>query len=555
MHENPRNPDFGDAMEKYRTGLAYIRKCEEIDQLDSEQAFNAVLQVLMAKDVIFKIQEDQHLSSQTFINLHLLDIEFNDLKESISKASKTEYAKTLLRHILIHNKPKWWKCLYKNKFQALTGFLINDLDWVWKFFSTIFLIASTCIILNIAPRFWAGGVTPEGIIGIVVPSVLTFVLSKDIFEQITNGYGVIERILKKFPRLIPSSLHQELTFIISLIIFIAMIQWHGNLNRFSACYYNRALYGMKEVASEITVQNDPDLLCRASFLLSGTAERKSVNKNDFLDNVILFAEEWIPKILHSEYTKSISQSENDLKRAIAINPDNYLAHFYLGWLYELRQDLKNAEIEYILAMQNNSLAARARLAKIYMDRPDKNSTMKAATILTQGKLTLSLSLEEENEIKNIHSDIDPRSNNGGIKKPPVNKNNRLLEIIDKNQDIRIYHTRVAEVRLEQKRLKDVRNEIKLALLAHWRVIHLRSKPGEKGEDNTPIFCIYGEYLKKTGEKPIASWLDGSYEDIDKGSNDSEKNMNDVWKKCKASASPRDPDDDPWLTKSAVNLPE
>jgi tetratricopeptide (TPR) repeat protein len=211
-------------------------------------------------------------------------------------------------------------------FEIALSPIINKFDWCWKFLTIVCLIASLCLLIHALPRFWAAGITPEGVAGIILPSALTFVLGKDTFEQITNGYGILEKSIKRMPFPVAPVLRQELAFLISIFFLFGTLSFHA-----------------RSLSATPGVKNGEDkplkeLLCKATFLLSGTET--------------------------SDY--SISKAEDDLKRTISIKPDHPNAHLHLGWLYELRQDLKGAETEYSLSMQNGSLNARNRLAGLYL---------------------------------------------------------------------------------------------------------------------------------------------------------------------------------------------
>jgi hypothetical protein len=567
MSEDSQGLSLEKAIREYDEGLVIIKRCAKRRQLESDVAFNAVLKVLMAKDVIAKQKDNQLTSSQVFLHLHQLDARFDASSQYIRQAARTPYAQKILKSIQIHEKLEWWRLLHRSRQKLILRASFRVWDCIFKWLTIILLAISFCILANILPRFWVVGITPEGVIGIIIPSVITLFSGKSIFIQTTNGYSLLDKWLGKIPLLDFKIIKPLVIVLISLVLCWYTVQWNKNLKEFSVCYFNRSLRGIPGISgTNYDKKNyESQVLCRVTFILSGTypalVDKQThiilPGKSGTVENVLGFFEKWISKIFYNDvYSESPTQSENDLKRAVAINPDYHEAHFYLGWLYELRQDLKNAETEYNIAIQNESLLARVRVARIYMMDGDKKTTSKSKLILIQGLNKARAAKGEDDEIKILKrkiKSIKKKYNNlteFEKDKEYIELLQKIFQYVERVRDRRIYYTRLAEVSLIQKTWNDSKRYLQQAFQEHWRIIDTASYIPENMRDrnNTAIACIYGEYLGETKQKPYKSWLDGPMQDVIDGNPRGFKTMTDVWRKCDGDADISDPDDEIWKTK-------
>jgi tetratricopeptide (TPR) repeat protein len=513
--------DLEKFIQEYKEGLDVIEN-SSLERLKSTSAFEATLKILMSRDAIDKIEKELLISSSVFLELLALNSRFDADIEKLRRTANSSYAIKVLKAIPIYERNKWWQSIYPDDRKTRLYVKISDLDWLWKILSIILLATSLCIGVSIVPRFWGTGVTPEGAIGIIGSSALAFITGKDLFEKITKGYGFIERFLKKIPLQIHPLLQQEFSFLISILLLVFMLMWLWNLENLANCYYNRALNYLPDTSLKITNKiREDELFCKVTFLLSGT-----------------------------QNSKSVSQAENDFNRAIKINPDHGLAHLNLGWLNELRQNLKKAEEEYSLAMQNGSLLATSRLASLYLEGDGKIAVSKAAKVMMQGSDKMpSITPEKENKIK------EKIKNKLGNSKNIVNDELKdILEYIENFATVRSYWTTLAHVRLQEKRFAEVHEAIRNGLIAHWKieeVINLLEKNPElnKPLNNTPIFCVYAELLRIEKKKPFKNWLYGSSSEIENASDSEVRPLQDAWRSCYDNAEAGDPDDDFWLTKT------
>jgi hypothetical protein len=520
MSEDSEGFSLEKAIREYDEGLVILKRCGKRRQLESEVAFNAVLKVLMAKDVIAKLNGEQPTSSQIFLDLHRLDTRFDASRKYIKQASRTPYARKLIKNIKIYEKSKWWRALHTNVWKLPFRFLFNDCDLFFKLLTAIILAGAISILINIAPLFFAAGVTPEGAMGVIIPSALTFILGKDTIGQITNGYGILENILRKSPFPIHPVLHQECALLISLLFFSVMIWTYNHLDSFSDCYYNRAMQQSRDsnLPNSLPKSKASEPLCRAVFLASGTGDKNAKSSKEPIELVLSAFEVVFSKVLHISSSAPASQPENDLIRAVKLNPDKASAHLELGWTYELRQDLKNAELHYALASQNGSLLGGSRLAALYLINDDIKSVNKAAVILMQ-------------------------SSNQILKKYGPDGIEEFLEQ-------RSWNTMNAWANLKLGRLNDSAPYIKDAINLYWKIVD----NSDIENDSTSAFCAYAELLERSKtikDKTMLSrsWL--THDSNQRGNVDKKL----AWTKCTEASLNKELDDYVWQTRVNKRLPE
>jgi hypothetical protein len=583
---------FNQALDDYRKGLELFNEYKNQDKLNSDEAFQSVLQILMARDIIEKLNPSRIFLADTFTDLYELEQDFEKLKKYFYWSVRGEKKREIVRAVHIDEPPIWWKSIYwvnpiyilskkypkifqplktiKNFFarilnaikialsniswlkklkklyiplELLSFIVFEKFDWLWKLVTVIVTSIALAILINITPKFWASGITPENIIGIIFPSLITILIGKDTLGQITNGYGVIEKNLKRFS-IIPPLLRQEFALLSSILFLVFMIFCFNNLNNFSDCYYQRAISRMPGEVFESTKPTEP--LCKALFFISGTG--------------------------NAESKKSASQAENDFRRATALNPDHERAYLYLGWLYELRQDIKNAEAAYSLAMQNNSLLARVRLASLHIpisknetgsnnlvknDSSDQKISSQGGSSQTSLNRAATILMAKWRDAYNIYRSMPEKGN--AIKSENGKNVARTLAISTLNelQNARSYFVTLAHVRLDQSRYKDSSDSIIYALEIHNKILEISQEISPKDRKlfkSTPALCIYGEYLRLNPDKEVQEKLLPPLQDYKKRFPEPSDRLDKVWQTCVEYTDKADPDDDLWLTRTFPYLP-
>jgi hypothetical protein len=375
---------------------------------------------------------------------------------------------------------------------------IHQLDWLWNTLTLFCLAISICVGVYVFPKFWAAGPTIEGFAGTIVPSILSALAGNNAFEFLRKGQSFLAKGMTRMPFPISARWMQEIILLITLVITVTITYSWVNLDEFSTCYYSRAI---SDLEAKYGLQQDVDKgsggsnLCKILFLSS---KLKAGDKN-----------------------KSMAQIENDLKRSIALNPDNELSHLYLGWVYDMRQDAKEAEHEYSVAMQGGSLTARVRLARMYLEINNKSYTMKAANLLMQGHAQI-LELEKKTSI-------------------------------DSATEVRSWNSLSAWANLELGLLETSLGYSKEAILSHWRLKSLINDKNRLGHpkkklepSSTTAFCSYAELMAKMNLTKERSLSKEQFLGDNKQKGSVSREL--AWEKCREESNIHDTDDYPWLVR-------
>jgi tetratricopeptide (TPR) repeat protein len=381
---------------------------------------------------------------------------------------------------------------------------LHQLDWLWNFLTLFCLAISMCLGIYVFPKFWAGGPTVEGFAGTIVPAILSALAGNNAFEFLRKGQSLLAKGATQMPFTVSIYWIQEILFIITLVITLIIGYSWMNLGEFSTCYYDRSKVNLDARHGSQREDNSnlgKNHLCKILFLPS--------------------------KIGGKDQDKSMAQIENDLKRSIALNPDNKLSHLYLGWIYDMRQDYKEAEYEYGVAMQAGSLKARIKLARMYLEKNTRSDTLRAANLLMQGHAQI-LELKKEKSI-------------------------------DATTEIRSWNNMVAWANLELGLLETSLTYSKKAILAHWRLKELvdirnQSEQLQKKIEigSTTAFCSYAELMTrmKSSQEGLLSKQEFLGDSKQKGTVSKEL----AWEKCREESNIYDIDDYPWLVRINKYLP-
>jgi tetratricopeptide (TPR) repeat protein len=90
----------------------------------------------------------------------------------------------------------------------------------------------------------------------------------------------------------------------------------------------------------------------------------------------------------------IEAAEANFNKAIALNKNNSIAYYNLGYLYENLQDLSNAKAQYEIASEQDLPEANNNLARIYII---ENQTSKAIALLREGLAELDASEDSDDD--------------------------------------------------------------------------------------------------------------------------------------------------------------
>jgi hypothetical protein len=257
---------------------------------------------------------------------------------------------------------------------------LDEWDSVFKFFTVGFLTIFVAILFDIVPRFWIGGPSLVGILAVVGPAILTWILGKEPLENLAKVLTSVESDFKR--RKYIGLWVQELICIISFLLMGFTYHIHAYaLPSISKCYYNNAVRFIPEIEKDLESHDKKGVEIKNIFLGS---------LNSLTCNIVLFSMPTPSKDIRGEL-QSMSKAESALQRAAAFNPDDAEVHFALGWIHENREDKELAKKSYGLAFQNGSFLAGIRLAGIYLGEEKKSSTNSALIVLNK--------LRENNDIE------------------------------------------------------------------------------------------------------------------------------------------------------------
>jgi hypothetical protein len=258
-----RSQTLENALNQYSQGIIQIKGYSS-DNLLGFDAFKVALKILMARDTIESCISTELDDSELFMEIDRLDRAFEKEKSKVFWAARYPESKHLLKNIIIPEKKDWWKSLYKigvreylrnvkpvgdtSKIRVrlsnigmvlveITTLFIDKFDGLWKLLTILLLTVSSILAVNLVPHFWHSEINSGSLLSIILPSLFALILGTDTFQQITNGYGLLERNLKRIHWIHPV-FKQEFAFVMSIILCVSLGQIYGNLSSFSDCYYN-----------------------------------------------------------------------------------------------------------------------------------------------------------------------------------------------------------------------------------------------------------------------------------------------------------------------------
>lgn len=202
----------------------------------------------------------------------------------------------------------------------------DRLDWLWDALTITTLAASFSLVMDISSKFLTGGTDLLGSFVIVGQSVLTLLTGKTALTQ--AGQEATERSLERLG--VPSHYHHEAKLGLSTGLLLLLLGLHANLPRIASLY---AAWG-----------------------------------ND------------------NQAQGEMTRAEENLRRSLALNPDNPQTRYDLGTVYEDGQNPEKAIAQYRLALQGGLPQASIPLSRLYI--LDGQYDM-AASVLMQGEQTAS----------------------------------------------------------------------------------------------------------------------------------------------------------------------
>ncbi|MGH7997957.1 MAG: tetratricopeptide repeat protein [Brasilonema sp.] len=225
----------------------------------------------------------------------------------------------------------WWSLKPENKPDKFW----DRLDWFWSAVSVCSLTISLGLVGDISSRFLTGGPDTLGALAVSTQSILTLLTAGGALTL--AGQEAYKNILKS--RKIPERFWHEISAAFSFLLVIGLFGLRLSLPQIATQYSQWGFNNYKEG-------------------------------------------DW-------------GSAEENYQRAIKLNPDDTLAHFRLGLLYEELQKLDLARTEYQIAAQDNIPDAINNLSRLYI----LNKNYPAAVNLLLKSLASEQKLKPNAEVK------------------------------------------------------------------------------------------------------------------------------------------------------------
>ncbi len=301
------------AVERYEKAIASLEAAAE------DLSVEHVLDVLIARDAVQVAMSDktQHHSGRLIKAVKELDNRLKEQARYINRVTR------LAEWQAIFNPPEkeWWWLL-----DPITPKPWRDrYDWLWRFFSLVFLTASLSLLIDISTRFLSGGPDTAGVFAIIIPSVLTLLAGGGALTK--TGQEGIEHILTSLQ--LKKDLWDEIVGLASFLLCLVLIAFYCLMPWFAEQYIN---------------------LGDLAYCEQNSAKVTLVQSNNC-----------VPQL---------ARAENQYNRAIKLDPDNAKAHYKLGKIYQELQDFDNAVVQYKMAAKSNITEAYDALTSLYLARQD-----------------------------------------------------------------------------------------------------------------------------------------------------------------------------------------
>jgi tetratricopeptide (TPR) repeat protein len=283
------------AVDRYEKAIAAI------EMADKDLTVELVLDVLTARNAVQVALEDKSQPNPGRLIRAVKELDDRLKKQTNYINQVTKLAEW--QAILNPPQKEWWWLL-----DPLTPKPLRDrFDWLWRFFSLIFLTASLGFVADICTRFLTGGPALAGVFGVIIPSVLTLLAGEGALTQ--TGREGIEYILTSLK--IDKSLWDE-------------------------------------------------FICLAAGLLLGSLILLWFSIPWIADHY------YIPLGDKAYEAGKLTLAEDNYNRVIKLNPENTQIYYKLGNLHQELQNYNKAIENYKLAWKGNHLKAADEIASLYL---------------------------------------------------------------------------------------------------------------------------------------------------------------------------------------------
>ncbi|GET41182.1 tetratricopeptide repeat protein [Microseira wollei] len=284
------------AVERYEKAIASLETAAE------DLSVEHVLDVLIARDAVQVAMSDktQHHSGRLIKAVKDLDNRLKEQARYINRVTK------LAEWQAIFNPPEkeWWWLL-----DPITPKPWRDqFDWLWRFFSLVFLTASLSLVVDISTRFLSGGPDIAGAFAVIIPSILTLLAGEGALTK--RGQEGIEYILTSL-KLEKAWWDEIICLAAGLLLWLLFVFWS---------------------------------------LIPWIA-----------DNY------YVPTAAQAAEYGRLNVAEEHYNRALKLNPENTEIYYKLGQLYEEAKDYNKAIENYKTSWKGKAQAA-SDIARLYLQQ-------------------------------------------------------------------------------------------------------------------------------------------------------------------------------------------
>jgi hypothetical protein len=487
------------AIEKFRHQVDLLerlpeKRLEKLKRYERHVVTEQVKAVLLSRDKLENLLDDARQNENTTATyLQRITVKLAPLDERLEH-QKLVIAQVLestpdLKRFQPRNAGEWWS------FSTPSSWL-DRCDWLWNLLTLGFSAVSLGFAANLLPLALAGGSgTVSGFLGVlsaIAPTLLS-ILTLEKTAQIRES---IEKDLDKSKVLTKG--RQEFICLFSLLFMILMISIFLNKANIGNCFFDQA---------ETTFLNE-------------------------------------------DRDRNLASAESDLKLSIAFNPDNGSAHFLLGYIYELRRDIDDAEKQYKLAMQlpfKEKSESEESSLQHKMAQSHGLQTRRDWILLARVRLSNLILLN--NFLKSSKESKESDQSEEDMKDKSKPKEKKLDDSIFASTAILLqgdreakdtwdddakksWYTTLAWARFQQKRYVEAQEKLDIAIKQLEELIELKKRNDEKLKYVQSIgvsaYCIQAELYEIQARQ---------------------KDAQDFWERCWFRGSPSDPDEDIWRGKS------
>ena len=310
--------------------ICYCRAVEIVENSDELTADEALEALLARTALLVDIQREDFITVDQSTRIRDLDERLRNCAYKINKAIDL----VSYRQNLSHSLEGWWWYLE----QSHTVRWINRYDLFFSVLTFCMWTVSIALLIDLAGRFFSGGPDVNGLLAIILPSLLALITARDGLDverkKLINSLLVFIKV--------PDFLQTKIRFLLTLLLFFFLLCLWNSLPIISKYY---ADLGLQHYRSD-----------------------------------------------------ELHIAEHNYKRAIALHPGDGLAYYSLGRLYEDWLRFDDAKQFYQVAAGANDIRARNNLARLYILEGDHS---KAVSLLVGSQKLLENQLALPKEFRSI----------------------------------------------------------------------------------------------------------------------------------------------------------